>query len=201
MSHIRDKWVTRDGRQTARFGHGKRWRATWTDLDGSEHGKCFDRKADAAHWLAVVGRAWLRAELLLAADGDGNDPSGFYVYLLWEVPHDPKPLYVGKSGNILGRLGGHLNDGAKRARVGWVTLIRCTSEQAMARREAELIRKYRPEWNKDIPLVNGGRERNGVAQPPMTPPAPDKDWQRLVTSVRDAGQRARRRAASTTPPT
>jgi len=77
MSHIRDKWVTRDGRQTARFGHGKRWRATWTDLDGSEHGKCFDRKADAAHWLAVVGRAWLRAELLLAADGDGIDPSGF----------------------------------------------------------------------------------------------------------------------------
>jgi hypothetical protein len=150
MSHIRDTWVTRDGRQTARFGHGKRWRARWTGPDGIERGKSFARKIDAEQFLAMKEKSRVRAELL-AADGDGIGPSGFYVYLLWEVQGDATPVYVGSSGNILARLGAHLGDNGKRARVGWVTLIRCTSQQAMLRRETALIRRYRPVWNKHVP--------------------------------------------------
>jgi hypothetical protein len=57
----------------------------------------------------------VRAELL-AADGDGMDPSGFCIYLLWEVQGDATPVYVGSSGNILARLGDHLDYKGKRAR-------------------------------------------------------------------------------------
>jgi hypothetical protein len=46
----------------------------------------------------------IRTELL-ASDGDGIDPCGWYVYLLWVVRDDDKPVYVGSSGNILARLG------------------------------------------------------------------------------------------------
>jgi hypothetical protein len=62
MSHIRDTWVTKDGRQTPRFGHGKRWRARWTGPDGIEHGKCFARKADAEQFLAMEEKSRVRAD-------------------------------------------------------------------------------------------------------------------------------------------
>jgi GIY-YIG catalytic domain/Arm DNA-binding domain len=83
--------------------------------------------------------------------GAGIDPAGYYVYLLWAVQDDDQPLYVGSSGNILARLGDHLGDSGKRGHVGWVTFHRCASEQAMLRREGELIRRYRPPWNRRIP--------------------------------------------------
>ena len=200
MSHIRDLWFT-EGQPTDRHGHGMRWKARWIERDGREHCKCFVRKVDAEQFLSVKERARIRAELLLAADGDGIDPSGYYVYLLWAVPEDAKPLYVGSSGNILSRLGSHLGSTAKRSQVGWVTLIRCTSEKAMLRREGELIRKYRPEWNKDIPLANGRRLRiNGLDVAPPSGPelAEDEDWQRLKAEIRRATARARTRAAQRT---
>jgi GIY-YIG catalytic domain len=145
MSYIRDLW-----KDPARNGRGKRWRATWKDPDGIERAKCFDRKIDAQQFLAMKEKLRVRAELL-TTDGDGVDPAGFYVYLLWGTQADDVPMYVGRSGNILLRLGQHLGNTEKRAGVGWITLIRCTSEMAMVRREAELIRKYRPAWNKQIP--------------------------------------------------
>jgi hypothetical protein len=156
VAHIKDLWITREGRKTGRHPdnggsrNSKRWKATWTDPDGTERAKCFARKIDGEQFLAMKEKLRVRAELL-ATDGDGIDPCGYYVYLLWEVRDADKPLYVGSSGSILARLGSHLGDGGKRSRVGWVTLIRCTSERAMQRREGELIRRYRPEWNKHIP--------------------------------------------------
>jgi GIY-YIG catalytic domain len=200
MSHIRDLWFT-DGQPTSRHNHGFRWKACWIDADKKEHCKSFARKIDAEQYLAVKEQARIRAELLLAADGDGIDPAGYYVYLLWAVPEDAKPLYVGSSGNILSRLGSHLGSTAKRSRVGWVTLIRCTSEKAMLRREGELIRKYRPEWNKEIPLANGKKLRvNGldVAPPSGVELAEDESWQRLKAEVHRATARARARSAQRT---
>jgi len=150
VAHVKDLWLTRDGRETAKYGKGRRWKATWREPDGTERAKCFAKRIDADQFLAIKEKLRVRAELL-ASDGDGIDPSGWYVYLLWEVAGDDTPVYVGCSGNILARLGAHLGNSAKRPRVGWVTLIRCTSEKAMLAREAQLIRRYRPEWNKRIP--------------------------------------------------
>jgi hypothetical protein len=144
MSHIED--------QSKRPGRGgrRRWRARYIDSNGRERSKSFDRRVDAEQFLAIREKARVRAELL-ASDGDGIDPAGYYVYLLWAIEGDAKPVYIGQSGNILARLGSHLGDPSKRAGVGWITLIRCTSQQAMMRREAELIRKYRPAWNRHVP--------------------------------------------------
>ena len=154
--HIQDLWYApgrRGGkpRRTVKHGKGRRWKARYLDPDGRERSKSFTRKADGEEFLAIKARARVRAELQLAHDNTGIDPAGYYVYLLWETPDDGKPLYVGCSGNILSRIGSHLHYVGKRSRIGWVTLIRCTSEQAMLRRETELIRKYRPEWNKRVP--------------------------------------------------
>lgn len=156
MAHVKDLWITRDGHKTARHPdnggskQAKRWQATWDAPDGAERARCFARRTDAEQFLAMKEKLRVRAELL-SSDGDGIDPAGFYVYLLWAAQADDEPVYVGKSANILARLGDHLGDAGKRAGIGWVTLIRCTSEAAMVRREAELIRKYLPAWNKRIP--------------------------------------------------
>jgi GIY-YIG catalytic domain len=191
--HIQDRWNRRgrfgDPGPTARNGKGLRWRVQYSDLSGRQRNKSFARRADAEQFLTLVQRRQVRSELL-AADRDGFDPAGYYVYLLWEMPDDPAPLYVGKSGNILTRLGIHLSDADKRARIGWVSLVRCTSEQAMDRREAQLIRRYRPEWNRLIYLDDGRREYTGrpVRQPDLDK---DQDWQNLKDDIRRATVRAR----------
>jgi hypothetical protein len=79
--------------------------------------------------------------------GDGFDPAGFFVYLLWESKDAPKPIYVGQSMNILSRLGSHLTDRSRRYRIRWVTLFRCESASQMGETEHRLIRHYRPELN------------------------------------------------------
>ena len=136
MSHIRDTWVTRDGRQTARFGHGKRWRARWTGPDGIERGKSFARKIDAEQFLAMKEKSRVRAELL-AADGDGIDPSGspevrgLYDLLMaeaWPVSVNPGRFHTDEARmRVLARTAGILGDrevavrrelGAGRTRCG-----------------------------------------------------------------------------------
>lgn len=174
MAHIGDRWHKTvrgpDGRQrkerTARYGQGLRWQARYLDPDGDERGKSFGRRADAEQFLAMREKLRVRSELL-ASDGDGIDPCGWYVYLPWEVRDDEKPVYVGSSGNILARLRAHLGSSKRRSRVGWMTLIRCTSEKAMLAREGALIRKNRPEWNMHIPLENG---RNAIITYDRPPP-------------------------------
>jgi hypothetical protein len=74
------------------------------------------------------------------------DPNGYYVYLLWGIEED-RPLYVGQSTNIFSRLGSHMNDPVKRARVRRVMVIGCKTERQMDSTELRLIRKYRPELN------------------------------------------------------
>lgn len=163
MARIKDLWMNADGTKTRRHPdnggnpNAKRWQAEWKASDGSRPTRTFRKKTDAEQFIAMKEKLRVRIELL-ASDGDGIDPGGYYVYLLWEVRDDEIPVYVGSSGNILARLGDHLGDSAKRSRVGWVTLVRCTSERAMLRREAELIRRYRPEWNKRIPADPSAEE-------------------------------------------
>jgi hypothetical protein len=83
MAHIRDAWVTSNGKRTARFGNGKCWRATYTDPDGRERSRMFARKTDAERFLTEVehskiagsylnpdaGRSTLRSRVPLWLDG------------------------------------------------------------------------------------------------------------------------------------
>lgn len=77
---------------------------------------------------------------------DAIDPSGYVVYLLWGDDLE-QPLYIGRSTNVLTRLGTHLGDGSKRGAVRKVSMIRCDSERTMCKMEERMIRLYRPEWN------------------------------------------------------
>ena len=209
MAYIEDRWFctvtrpdgTRGREQSVRHGTGRRWRVRYRNPDNRERAKSFDRKVDAETFHALKERARIRADLL-TADSDGIDPGGYYVYLLWEVQDDGKPVYVGSSGNILGRLGAHLSDTGKRPQIGWITLIRCTSERAMLDRENVLIRRYRPPWNKKITLENGRIVRNPEASESRNPEASEslvpqeelaaeKAWQQLKASVRRAAEKAR----------
>jgi predicted GIY-YIG superfamily endonuclease len=78
--------------------------------------------------------------------GDSFDPHGYYVYLLWGENED-RPVYIGQSRNVLGRLGTHMQNPEKRCLVKSVQLIRCSGEATMKRTEAALIREYKPSMN------------------------------------------------------
>lgn len=74
------------------------------------------------------------------------DPDGCFVYCLWG--RDRKvPIYVGKSTNILSRLGAHMNDSTKRILTYRITLLRCANEMQMDATERRLIARYQPELN------------------------------------------------------
>ena len=95
------------------------------------------------------------ADLVIEGAGDRFTPHGYFVYLLWERD-DSTPIYVGKSTNILARLGDHMSNPARRHRVRKVTLIRCKNQLTMDRTEDRLIRRYRPELNiAGVPLDPG----------------------------------------------
>lgn len=93
------------------------------------------REYDRVEARARKGIAGIRAASIAE---DGFDPCGFFVYFLWGS--DPeRPLYVGKSANLLARLGRHMSDPMKRYRVMNVTLLRCETVSEMDETEIRMI--------------------------------------------------------------
>lgn len=74
-----------------------------------------------------------------------ENPWGFYVYYLWG--DGDLLLYVGKSTNLLNRLGSHIGDPRKRRAIARITVVEHPDEDAMARAEGCAIRELRPQWN------------------------------------------------------
>jgi hypothetical protein len=115
-----------------------------------------ERKANARRTQALELKRQQSLRLALRGSaaklGDGFNPNGYFVYVLWGDEAD-QPLYVGQSINVLARLGAHMNEPLKRAAVQSVALIRCKSQKHMTATEIELIRTLRPEWNVRHGLV------------------------------------------------
>jgi hypothetical protein len=88
-----------------------------------------------------------RSDRLLAVDLNGFDPHGYFVYNLWGED-ETTPLYVGRSSNVLARLGSHLGEQAKWIAVWHVSVQRCPTVREMEALEKRLIRQLRPPWNK-----------------------------------------------------
>ena len=82
------------------------------------------------------------AAIVAAAIDDSFDPAGCFVCILWG--DDPEtPVYIGKSTNVMGRIGDHMCD--KRDLIRRVQLIRCLDAAVMEETELRLIRRYRPQ--------------------------------------------------------
>lgn len=72
-------------------------------------------------------------------------PRGYFVYILRDI--DRNTLYVGRSSNVLGRLGEHMRKVERRDDIEEIDLIRCKDEADMLETEVKLVAKYRPSWN------------------------------------------------------
>src|SRR5260370_17983157 len=84
MHHVEDRWL-----RSGRYGKGRRWRARYTDPDGKERSKSFDKKVDADRFLsegeqsklegsyldADAGRVTLGSRVLLWLDSLTCDPT------------------------------------------------------------------------------------------------------------------------------
>ena len=77
---------------------------------------------------------------------DGLEVNGSYVYCLWSDDRR-RPLYIGKSTNVLCRLGTHLSDTERRAQVQRVTLVKCSTAEQMDDTERRLIAEHQPPLN------------------------------------------------------
>lgn len=75
------------------------------------------------------------------------DPSGFFVYTLWGFDSSERPLYVGRSTNVISRVGQHLQKSERRSKVRCLTLLRLGDAEEMRATEERLIRFHDPEWN------------------------------------------------------
>jgi integrase len=59
MPHVEDRWL-----RSGRYGKGRRWRARYTDPDGKERSKSFDKKVDADRFLTEVEHSKLTGSYL-----------------------------------------------------------------------------------------------------------------------------------------
>jgi hypothetical protein len=73
------------------------------------------------------------------------DPHGFCVYLLWGNDEE-RPIYVGQSINVMGRVGSHMTSD-KGPLTRRVQIVRCASREQMCELESALIELYQPPMN------------------------------------------------------
>ena len=59
MPHVEDRWL-----RSGRYGKGRRWRARYTNPDGKERSKSFDKKVDADRFLTAVEHSKLTGSYL-----------------------------------------------------------------------------------------------------------------------------------------
>ncbi|NBX98162.1 hypothetical protein EBQ81_04850 [bacterium] len=85
-------------------------------------------------------------------------PAGYFVYFLCR-DHEDRPVYIGQSQNWASRIATHFKDTDKE--WDYYKLIECKTHSAMVELEAQLINKYRPEYNKHIPATPGVAARHG----------------------------------------
>lgn len=156
--------------------HGSH-RVRWRDADGRQRSRSFKTRKQA---LTFIGKTNANAR---AVEDDGSigvaaheaarafaglhataaredaigaiDPNGLYVYCLWGVSTH-RPLYVGQSRNLFGRLGQHFGDPTRKDLIRRVTLTRCETTEQMMELERRLIVHFRPRLNiiwKPAPLL------------------------------------------------
>ena len=106
MGHIEDRWHSaRTGELTSRNGEGRRWRYRWTDPDGRERSKSFDRKAAAESFKSVTEADMLRGTYL--------DPDAGKITLRRYAEQwlDSRTMEITSRGTTRGRIDNHILPG------------------------------------------------------------------------------------------
>jgi hypothetical protein len=82
-----------------------------------------------------------------------ENPHGFYVYYLWSDAGEL--LYVGRSTNVLSRLGVHMTTPDRRREIARVATVEHPDAASMKRAEERAIKAHRPPWNVvGVPLAS-----------------------------------------------
>lgn len=168
MAHIQTRQLKPDQDGAPR----KAYQVRWIDTAHKERARQFSRMGDARAFKAEIERELIddrleRSRAFRAAERErtrkvyetrlsrhvvdlsqpGFPVRGFFVYFLWGCEDADRPLYVGKSTNVLARLGIHLADPSKRVEVERVSILRFETKAQMDIEEVRLIRLHCPAWN------------------------------------------------------
>jgi hypothetical protein len=85
-------------------------------------------------------------DVIAAAVDETFSPVGYFVYLLWG-DDEVRPVYIGKSTNVLARVGNHMSSPRMRGLVKRIQFVRCRDQSVMDATEGWLIDRYRPQLN------------------------------------------------------
>ena len=129
------------------------WRVRWTDPIGKQISRSFKTLAEAEAFQSVVDTVRehgqpmdkVRPSRLTDEARFRVSSRGHHVYLLHD--EDDKVVYVGRSSNVLKRIGDHLHVRGRRDVVASVSIIRCMDEDEMKQLEMALIYLHQPELN------------------------------------------------------
>lgn len=129
------------------------WRVRWVEPDGRRCSRTFDTEEEALDFQQAAKDVLRRGECVRLVMPKARfidshvkvTARGFYCYMLHG--DDGAVLYVGRSQNILKRLGDHLHVKGRRAVVDHVSIIPCVTEAEMKRLETALIYQHQPQLN------------------------------------------------------
>lgn len=117
------------------------------------------RHADLHHWhRAARAGVYKSLDMNIPSTELPLDPSGHYVYKLYSGQGEL--LYVGRSSNVLGRLGAHMSDPHKADHVKVMFVTQCASHEESCAVEALLIAALTPPLNAAVPWVSYEAEQS-----------------------------------------
>lgn len=91
-SGVEDRWLTKDGSHSVRFGKGLRWLARFVDDNGTENFGSFRVKAEATAWLDAQVSAVVSGTFVPASAGRETIAERAEIYLAGKAQLKPKSI-------------------------------------------------------------------------------------------------------------
>ena len=127
------------------------WMVRWRDADHIQRGRTFSTREAAEAFETQIRSERVAAKLEDAHRGQRHEdakvvaainPHGYHVYILWG-DYPARPLYIGRSKQVLARIAWHLSRPEKRALIRQVTVLRCETAREMRSEERRVGKECR----------------------------------------------------------